>query len=288
MPHATTDDGVRLYYEETGTGSPMVFVHEFAGDHRSWEPQVRYFSRRYRCIAYSARGYAPSDVPDKPEQYSQARAVADIATIVDQVARGPAYVVGLSMGGYATLHFGLNHAAKARALVVAGCGYGAEPGPGRTTFQEESRKTSELFLKDGMAKTAAQYGAAGARLPFKTKDPRGYEEFAARLAEHSARGAAYTMRGVQSARPSLWDFEDKLKALTVPTLIVSGDEDEACLNPGLFLKRDIPSAGLLVVPNTGHVINLEEPDLFNRAVGDFLTAVENGGWRPHAARQAGK
>lgn len=286
MPHVTADDGVRLYYEETGTGTPIVFVHEFAGDYRSWEPQVRYFSRRYRCIAYSARGYEPSDVPEKPEQYSQARAVADVATVVDQVARGPAYVVGLSMGGYATLHFGLNHAAKAGALVVAGCGYGAEPGPSRTAFQEESRKTSEQFLKDGMAATAARYGAAGSRLPFKTKDPRGYAEFAARLAEHSAVGAAYTMRGVQSARPSLWDFEDKLKALTVPTLIVSGDEDEACLAPGLFLKRNIPSAGLLVVPNTGHVINLEEPDLFNRAVSEFFTAVENGGWRPHAGKQA--
>ena len=287
MPHLTTDDGIKLYYEEVGSGIPVVFVHEFAGDLRSYEMQMRCFGQRYRCIAYNARGYPPSDVPNDGEKYSQERARDDIRAVLDALKIDKAHIVGLSMGGFATLHFGFSYPERARSLVVAGCGYGAEPGPGRTTFQEESRKTSELFLKDGMAKTAAQYGAAAGRLAFKVKDPRGYQEFATRLAEHSAKGSAYTMRGVQSARPSLWDFEEKLKALKVPTLIVSGDEDEACLAPGLFLKRNIPSAGLLVVPNTGHVINLEEPDLFNRAVGDFLTAVETGGWRPHAARQAG-
>ena len=63
--------GVRLAYEETGRGYPVIFVHEFAGDLESWEPQLAHFARRYRCVAFNARGYPPSDVPSDPDAYSQ-------------------------------------------------------------------------------------------------------------------------------------------------------------------------------------------------------------------------
>src|ERR1700710_2001098 len=108
MQHSvTTPDGVRLHVEEAGQGTPIVFVHEFAGDHRAWEPQMRHFARRHRCVAYSARGYLPSDVPESPEAYSQAFAVADIVAVMDGLGIEQAHVVGLSMGGFATLHLGL-------------------------------------------------------------------------------------------------------------------------------------------------------------------------------------
>ena len=94
MAKATTDDGVGLYYEETGAGAPIVFVHEFAGDLRSFEPQVRYFSRRYRCIAYNARGYPPSDVPESFERYSQERARDDIRCVLDGLKIEKAQVSG--------------------------------------------------------------------------------------------------------------------------------------------------------------------------------------------------
>src|SRR6185436_1313271 len=126
MPKLTTDDGVQLYYEEAGAGTPVVFVHEFGGDYRSWEPQVRHFSRRYRCIAYNARGYPPSDVPEDAASYSQARACDDICCVLDQLKIGKAHIVGLSMGGLATLHFGLTYPDRARSLLVAGAGYGSE------------------------------------------------------------------------------------------------------------------------------------------------------------------
>src|SRR5919205_518342 len=127
MPHVTAGDGVRLYVEEAGDGFPVLFVHEFAGDHRSWEPQVRALSRRYRCIAYNARGYPPSEVPEDPERYSQARARDDIRAVLDALGIDKAHIVGLSMGGFATLHFGLTYPERARSLVIAGCGYGASP-----------------------------------------------------------------------------------------------------------------------------------------------------------------
>src|ERR1700749_4672048 len=109
MPHVTTDDGIKLYYEETGSGTPIVFVHEFAGDCRSYESQVRYFSRGYRCIAFNARGYPPSDVPGDVERYSQDRAGDDIHAVLDALRIDKAHIAGLSMGGFATLHFGFTY-----------------------------------------------------------------------------------------------------------------------------------------------------------------------------------
>src|SRR5215467_16094956 len=127
MPHVTTDDGVRLYCEETGSGTPIVFVHEFADDCRGFEPQIRYFARRYRCIAYNARGYPPSDVPKDPERYSQDRARDDIRSVLDGLKIDKAHIVGLSMGGFAALHFGFTYQDRARSLTIGGCGYGAAP-----------------------------------------------------------------------------------------------------------------------------------------------------------------
>jgi pimeloyl-ACP methyl ester carboxylesterase len=277
MPHALSDDGVKLYYEEAGSGFPVIFVHEFAGDHRSWEPQMRFFARNYRCIAYGARGYPPSDVPAEVSKYGQDRATDDIAAVLKHLGIAQAHVVGLSMGGFATLHFGLRHPGLARSLVVAGCGYGAEPDR-REMFRNECEATAKTLDSQGPAAFAAKYALGATRVQFQNKDPRGWQEFASRLAEHSALGSANTLRGVQMARPSLWELTERMKALTVPTLIVTGDEDEPCLEPGLLMKRLIPGAGLVVIPKSGHTINLEEPEAFNRAVADFFHAVEQGRW----------
>jgi pimeloyl-ACP methyl ester carboxylesterase len=277
MPHALTDDGVKLYYEEAGSGAAVIFVHEFAGDLRSWEPQMRYFSRRYRAVAYNARGYPPSDVPESVASYSQARAADDIRAVLTHLGIEKAHVVGLSMGGFATLHFGFRHPALARSLVVGGCGYGAEPGR-REVFRGECEATAKLLDEKGSVAFAAKYALGAARVQYQNKDPRGWQEFAAQLAEHSAKGSANTMRGVQLQRPSLWELVESMKKLTIPTLIVTGDEDEPCLEPGLLMKRSIASSGLLVMAKSGHTINLEEPEGFNRAVAEFLHAVENGRW----------
>ncbi|MGE5512719.1 MAG: alpha/beta fold hydrolase [Bacteroidota bacterium] len=277
MPFLTTDDKVRLHYEETGSGTPVVFVHEFAGDHRSWEPQVRYLARRYRCITYAARGFPPSEVPQDVAAYSQARARDDIRSVLDHLGIAKAHIVGLSMGGFATLHFGLTYPDRARSLLVAGVGYGAEKDQ-RERFKEEATVIAGRLEKDGMQAFAEAYAYGPTRVQLENKDPRGFAEFKRQLGEHSAKGSANTQLGVQRERPSLFDLEEQLKRLTVPMLVVTGDEDWPCLLPGVFIKRTVPSAGLLVVPNTGHTINIEEPDAFNRAVADFLAQVDAGRW----------
>lgn len=276
MPYAITDDGVKLYYEEAGSGRPLVFVHEFAGDHRSWEPQMRFFSRYYRCITFSARGFPPSDVPQDPGRYSQARARDDVIAVLDSLHLDKAHLVGLSMGGFAVLHVGLAHAQRALSLVVGGCGYGAAPDK-REAFRAEADAAAKLF-DAGMADAATVYALGPTRVQFQNKDPRGWHEFAEQLAGHCAQGSANTMRGVQRERPSLWELVDGMNRINLPTLIITGDEDDPCLEPALLMKRSIRSSALVVLPRAGHTINIEEPEAFNRALYEFLSAVDIGRW----------
>ena len=277
MPHALTDDGVRLYYEESGTGTPVIFVHEYAGDHRAWEPQMRHFGQRYRAITFAARGYPPSDVPEDVAKYSQVRAADDIGSVLDHMKIVTAHVVGLSMGGFATLHFGFRHPGRALSLVVAGCGYGAEPGQ-REKFQAEAETIAQFIDDNDISVFAEKYAYGPTRVQFENKDPRGFAEFKQQLSEHSKIGARNTQLGVQRHRPSLYDLVDDMKKLTLPTLVLTGDEDWPCLQPSLLLKQNIPTAALSVMPNCGHTINIEDPDQFNRIVGDFLQHVDSGRW----------
>jgi 3-oxoadipate enol-lactonase len=277
MPYATATDKVRLYYEEVGQGTPILFVHEFASDHRGWEPQLREFGKRHRCIAYSARGYTPSDLPDDPSAYSYQHVMRDAVAVLDHLKIDSAHLIGLSMGGYTSLQVALNHPKRVRSLVLAGTGSGSERWY-TNDFHKHSRELGDLFESKGAAHVAATYGMGPSRVPFLLKDPRGFAEFAKHLAEHDARGSANTSRGFQGGRPSLYDFAKDIAKLPTPALIVVGDEDARCIEPSLFLKDTLPASGLVMMPKTGHVVNLEEPDLFNAAVGDFLARVEAGRW----------
>lgn len=277
MPHAVADDDVKLYYEDTGSGPAIVFVHEFAGDSRSWEHQVRHFTRWYRCVTFNARGYPPSGVPTDDASYSQDHAREDIRAVMDHLGIEQAHVVGHSMGAFSTLHFALEHAGRARSVVLAGCGYGANPET-RDEFMELCAGTAEMFRAEGAREAGEKYALSPGRTVFKAKDPRGWRAFTDELTEHSAEGSALTMLNVQMKRPSLWDMTERLQRMTVPALVIAGDEDAPCLEPGVFLKRHIPAAGLAMVPMAGHTLPLEEPGAFNLAVRDFLASVELGRW----------
>jgi pimeloyl-ACP methyl ester carboxylesterase len=255
-----------------------VFVHEFGGDHRSYEPQIRYFARRYRCIAYNARGYPPSDVPNDEQDYSQQIARDDIRAVLDRLGIEHAHVVGISMGGFATLHFGMAYAERARSMIVGGCGYGAEPGK-REQFQADAEAAAARFESLGIEAAANAYALGATRVQLQNKDPRGWEEFRRMLTEHSARGSALTLRGVQKRRPSLFDLVAQMRQIRVPTLIVTGDEDDPCIEASILMKRTISTAAMVMLPRSGHAINLEEPALFNQLVEQFFHQVESGRWQ---------
>ncbi|MDT7950761.1 MAG: alpha/beta hydrolase [Acetobacteraceae bacterium] len=283
MSVATATDGVRLFYEEAGTGTPIVFVHEFGGSHWSWEPQLAFFARRHRCLTFAARGYPPSDVPEDVEAYSQTQAADDIVAVMDAAGIERAHLVGLSMGGFAVLHVGLRHPARVRSIVAAGAGYGAEKDQ-EEYFRGVSAQVAANFEARGAAAFAPVYAEGASRVQFQAKDPRGWALFAERLGQHDALGAANTMRGVQMRRPSLYDLEAEFRAMQAPLLVMVGDEDDHCLQPGLFLKRIVNRAGLAVFPKSGHTLNLEEPALFNQLLAEFIAQVEAERWLPRDLR----
>ena len=268
-------NGVEIYYEVTGQGYPLIWSHEFGGSYDSWEAQVKFFSRRYQVITYAARGWPPSDVPEDPTAYTQDIVVNDLYLLMRHLNISEAHIGGLSMGGSVALNFGIAHPEMAKSLIVASAGSGST---NRDTFLSTGQSMANRLLSEGMVPVAKDYGTTNIRVQLRRKDPIGFETFTRLLSEHSATGSALTYQGFVMNRPTVFELEDKLKSLRVPTLIMIGDEDEPCIEPGIFMKRTIPVSGLSCFPQSGHAINLEEPDLFNRTVLDFLTAVEAERW----------
>jgi pimeloyl-ACP methyl ester carboxylesterase len=285
MPHIKTSDGVQLYYEETGSGLPLIFLHEFGGHYLSWEPQIRYFSRRYRCITYAARGWPPSDVPNDVSMYSQARAADDCADLMKSLDIAKAHLCGLSMGATAGLEFAIRHPGKATALVIAaGGGGGATDPEAKKRFKEECEAFAQRIEKEGMPAMAELYCASSARNTYRQKDPRGWAEFKRQFAEGSATGHAMTMRGVQGARVPFFERTEELKKIAEPMLVVIGDEDDSTHGLAVHLKQHVARSGVLELPKCGHAMNLEEPAAFNAAMQDFLHAVENDRWPAREAK----
>jgi pimeloyl-ACP methyl ester carboxylesterase len=281
MPYAQSQ-GARLYYEETGSGTPILFIHEYGGDHRSWEDQVRYFGRGWRCIAWSARGYPPSDCPEDENLYGQNLFERDAIAVLDAAGVAKAHVVGLSMGGYTALMLAARQPGRLISCVAAGAGSGGLRA-NRPQFVAESLARAAEFERLGRVDAEA-YGLGPARVQLQNKDPFGWRTFMAHLAERPAHAAAKTLRRVQAARAALDDLEGELKGIAVPVLLLVGDEDEPCLDANLWLKRVLANARLGILPASGHCINLEEPALFNHLVEQFLADVERGSWRPRDPR----
>ncbi len=282
MPKISSADGVNLYVETVGSGTPIVFVHEYAGDYRSWEPQLRYFCRQHRCVTYSQRGYPPSDVPSDPARYSQEIARDDAIAVMDALGIDKAHVVGHSMGGYTALHVGIRYPLRCLSVAAAGCGWGSAPDAlTREAMRALAAETGKMFAEEGIIAAAAKYADAPMRQAFKHKDPRGWSEFARMLSEHSAEGHAHTMLNLQLKRPTLWEMEAELKQFSVPLLVIVGDEDDLCVDGSLFIKRTAPTAALLVLPHSGHTINSEEPAAVNAALAELFSAAEAGRWLAH-------
>ena len=274
MPTASINE-IEIYYEETGQGYPLVWSHEFGGDYRSWEAQVRFFGRRYRNITYNQRGYPPSSVPTDRAAYSNDLLIEDLYQLLRHLGLEQAHLVGLSMGGNVVLNLALRHPEICRSVVIAGTGSGTIR---REEFERDADVLIERLNREGMAGAVEFFKDAPTRVQLRRKDPRGWHEFNQYLLEHSAQGSAFLYREVVVGRPTIFSLKEQLNQLRVPALIMIGDEDEPCIEPGVFMKREIPSAGLVVFPESGHCINLEEPALFNQAILDFLTAVEAGKW----------
>lgn len=274
MPHAQTEVG-RLFYEETGSGHPVIFCHEFAADHRTWEPQIRQLGRRYRCVTYNALGYAPSDVPEDPQAYRWERQRDNIGTLMDHLGIEKAHLVGLSMGSYSALQFALAYPDRATAVVFSSGGSGSVP-VGQTPNPADMLAAADALVARGWEGVNMSVGPS--RVQLQNKDPRGWMMSRDYLHEHSVLGSSLTLRNFQAVRPSLYGFAEDLRRLRTPVLLMVGDEDDAVIEVNVFLKRTIPRSGLWMAPRTGHAMNLEEPAMYNQMLLEFFSEVESGGW----------
>lgn len=281
MPLAASQ-GARIYYEETGKGTPILFIHEFGGDHRSWDDQMRHFGRSWRCITWAARGYPGSDAPDDEKLYGQDFFNRDAIAVLDAAGIGKAHIVGLSMGGYTALMLAAKFPDRVLSCIAAGAGSGSLKAT-REQFIVECRARATQFERTGEVDAEAM-GLSPTRVQLLVKDPIGWQTSVRNLAEHPAHAAAKTLRTVQAGRASLYDLERELKSIQAPVLLLVGDEDEPCLDVNLWLKRLMLNSRLALLPGSGHAINLEEPALFNQLIELFVADVERGSWRPRDPR----
>jgi pimeloyl-ACP methyl ester carboxylesterase len=264
-------DGIRLHCIEKGAGEPVVFLHELSGTADSFAGQFRGLARSYRCIAFNARGYPPSDVPKDETAYGLDFAVADLAGVMDALGLAKAHLVGLSMGAYTALRFALAHPERVGRLVVASSGNGSSADPAKAqSFVRGVAAHADTILAKWGPGFIDDFANSPNRRTLAAKDPKGHARYVRGLKRASPQGFAYTLRQVLGKRPSLYALEAELREFRVPTLLVCGDEDEGCLEANLWLKRVMPSAGLAILPKTGHLMNLEEPAGFNRLVDGFL------------------
>lgn len=274
MPKLKVSD-VELYYEETGSGFPIIFCHEFAGDFRSWEQQVRHFARRYRVITYNYRGYRPSDIPSDPAAYSQEILIADMRALMERLSIKQAHVVGIATGGNVALNFAIAHPELTKSAIVAGAGAGTVK---REAWLAAGRAMADSISKIGAEAIAKSIDGAPQRQALRTKDPRAWDEFIAVIRDLSPEGAALSMLNVLATRKPVTELREQIAALRMPVLVMVGDEDTPAFEPSLFIHQHARHAGLAVFPITGHTLPIEEPEMFNSLADQFLAAVDNGRW----------
>jgi pimeloyl-ACP methyl ester carboxylesterase len=266
MPLAEVN-GVHLYYEVTGKGRPIVFVHGFGCGIRSWDLQVRALSRRHRVIAYDVRGHGLSDAPTEAAEYSQATSVEDLRQLLDVLRIRRTAVAGLSMGGNIALNFALLEPTRVSALVIADTGAGSD---GHADWVATSHAFAAALDSGGTEAFADMAMASPLFAPYCNKGPAAQRFIRSCLMTHRARGVAHTAREVLAKRPRIYELETQLAKLQVPTLLIVGDGDDPCLKIHDFMARTIPGARSIVLRGTGHLSNLESAAAFNAAVSRFL------------------
>jgi pimeloyl-ACP methyl ester carboxylesterase len=245
-------DGVRIYYEQRGAGPAVLLSHGYSASARMWQGQMEALSDRYHLIAWDMRGHDRSDSPDNPALYSHEATIADMAALLDACGASRAVIAGLSLGGFMSLAFHLAHPERTAALMLFDTGPGYKKADGREGWNRLAESRAMAYEKEGLA-------AAGA----------GAEVTVAR--HRSAQGLAHAARGMLAQKDGR--VIESLPAITVPTLVLVGENDTPFRPSADYMSTKIPGAQKVILAQAGHASNIDQPAAFNAAVRAFLDRV---------------
>lgn len=243
-------DGVKIYYEVTGEGPALLLTHGYSSSSHMWAPQREALGRHFKLITWDMRGHGRSDYPSDAEAYSQAATVTDMAAILDAAGAPQAIVGGLSLGGYVSLAFRLAFPERVRALLIVDTGPGFRNDEAREGWNAYALKTAERYEKEGLGRLAEG-------------------NIEARTAPHrDASGLARAARGMLTQRNAR--VINSLPDINVPALVIVGADDKPFLAASDYMAAKIPGAKKVVIPDAGHAANMDQPEIFNAAVLEFL------------------
>lgn len=243
-------DGVNIYYEVHGQGPVILLTHGYSATAQMWRGQIAPFSQKHTLVLWDMRGHGQSDYPQDQAQYSEEATVGDMQALLDEVGAKTAVVGGLSLGGYMSLAFYRAHPERVSSLLIIDTGPGFKNDEAREGWNKYARETADRFEQQGLA-------------PLQSASRE-----RSTAAHRSADGLVRAGRGMLTQR------DDRvmrvLPEIKVPSLIVVGSEDKPFLNASDYMAAKIPGSQKVVIPGAGHAANIDQPDIFNRAVLDFL------------------
>ena len=275
MPTLQTEDGISLYYEDTGSGNPILFIHEFGGDYRSWAHQVPVFSQAYRCITYSARGFLPSSVPDDRSQYGQVQATTDVLAVINHLDLTKVHLVGTSMGSFTCLDFSLKHPEHVLSVTLVG----NSSGPRDEDERKEYRRVwigEEVRLREAQGNNGAVavLEKDPAYQSLQQNEPAAWFTYAENLRQQSVEGAIHILSTLHWNRHSLFDLEPKLRSFDKPVLLITGDDDHYLVaETNAYLNRVLPNSVWHNFEGTGHLVNIEKSAEFNGLLKNFIASI---------------
>ncbi len=243
-------NGVKIHYEVHGKGPVILLTHGYSATSHMWRGQIEPLTKAHTLVIWDMRGHGETDYPPDPDQYSEAMTVGDIEALLDAVDAKTAIVGGLSLGGYMSLAFHLAHPERVRALLIFDTGPGFKKDDAREAWNRRALQTAQEYEAEGLA-----------RLQRLSKEM-------ATATHRSADGLARAARGMLTQSDAR--VINSLPAITVPALVVAGANDKPFLAATDYMAAKIPGAQKIIIPDAGHSVNLDQPELFNRAVVGFL------------------
>ncbi|MCK4243173.1 MAG: alpha/beta hydrolase [Dehalococcoidia bacterium] len=264
MPTAVIN-GVKINYQLSGEGPPIILLHGFTGSHQDWALQIPVLSNKYRVMAMDHRGHGKSEAPSSPDDYSISIFARDVYGLLRHLGISKTCIMGHSMGGFMALELALEHPEMVTALVLVDTSSGEwEQDP---EFEQIRAKLKELARTEGM-EAAFEYNAAHnamIRERFE-KYPEQREVSRQRMLQTSVNGYIYGGDAIWSWKP----VTHRLSEIKVPALIVVGEEDAPFLKASHIMKESIADAEMVIIPGATHSPHEEAADAFNQVVVSFL------------------